>query len=113
MSRILFAIFCFAALLRAQTPLAGALVPSQIAIQQTATPNFCAPASTGLPALPPGVVQPAQPQCNMPVYPVVTGTSWPLHAGGDLQAVLNGVHCGDEVVIDAGARFSGNFTTPL
>ena len=26
---------------------------------------------------------------------------------------LNGVSCGDEVVIDAGALFSGNFATPL
>ncbi len=49
----------------------------------------------------------------MPVYPVVTGTSWPVHAGGNLQTVLNGVHCGDEVVIDAGALFSGNFLAPL
>jgi hypothetical protein len=36
-----------------------------------------------------------------------------VHAGGNLQTVLNGVACGDEVVIDAGTVFSGNFTVPV
>jgi hypothetical protein len=76
-------------------------------------PALCAPASTGLPNLPSGVVQPAPPQCSMPAYPVVTGTSWEVHDGDDLQSVLDGVACGDEVVIDAGALFSGNYSTPL
>src|SRR6266850_8098839 len=31
-------------------------------------------------------------------------------AGGDLQAALNAANCGDEVVLQAGATFSGNFT---
>jgi len=102
MSRILFVMVCSAASL-----LAG--IPGHPAAAQ----SLCAPAPTGLPALPPGVVQPTPPACTMPVYPVVTGASWPVHAGGNLQTVLNGVSCGDEVVIDAGALFSGNFTTPL
>src|ERR1700721_1682285 len=102
MSRILFVIICSAASLLAQIPSHPAAVQS-----------LCVAASTGLPALPPGVVQPAPPKCTMPVYPVVTGTSWPVHAGGNLQTVLNGVSCGDEVVIDAGALFSGTFVTPL
>jgi hypothetical protein len=113
MSRILFAVLCSGALLQAQTPPAAAAAQDEFKIGQPSTQALCVPASTGLPALPPAVVQPAQPQCTMPVYPVVTGTIWPVHAGGDLQTVLNGVQCGDAVVIDAGALFSGNFTTPL
>src|SRR5215813_3282895 len=30
-------------------------------------------------------------------------------AGGDLQAALNTAQCGDQVVLQAGASFSGNF----
>ena len=112
MSRIFYFMLCSAASLWAQTPLPVAL-PGQIPVRPAQTASFCVAASTGLPALPPGVVQPAPPKCTMPVYPVVTGTSWPVHAGGNLQTVLNGVSCGDEVVIDAGALFSGTFVTPL
>lgn len=36
----------------------------------------------------------------------------PVNAGGDLQAVLNAAQPGDEVVIQAGARFVGNFQLP-
>jgi hypothetical protein len=100
MSRIVFIIVCCAASLLAQT-------------SPSVAQSLCAAAPTGLPALPAGVVQPMAPQCMEPMYPVVTGTSWPVHAGGNLQAALNGVHCGDEVVIDAGAVFSGVFTAPL
>jgi hypothetical protein len=99
MSRILFVLACSAASLLAQI--------------HPQAQSLCAPASTGLPPLPPGLVLPAPPACTVPVYPVVTGKSWPVHAGGNLQTVLNGVACGDEVVIDAGALFSGNFITPL
>ena len=106
MSRVLFAIFCSAVLLTQTRPVIAQDHPA-------ATRSFCAPATTGLPNLPPGLVLPTPPKCTMPVYPVVTGMTWPVHAGGNLQTVLNGVHCGDQVVIDAGALFSGNFTAPL
>jgi len=109
----LLTVVCSAAWLRAETPPVIDLAPGEMVIPQAQTPSLCAPAPTGLPALPAGVVLPAPPRCTVPVYPVVTGTSWPVHAGGNLQTVLNGVSCGDEVVIDAGTLFSGNFTTPL
>src|SRR5579862_8973906 len=35
-----------------------------------------------------------------------------VSAGGDLQAALNGAHCGDQVELKAGATFSGPFTLP-
>ncbi|HEV3469529.1 MAG TPA: discoidin domain-containing protein [Pyrinomonadaceae bacterium] len=36
-----------------------------------------------------------------------------VHAGGDLQSALNNAQPGDEVVLDAGATFVGNFTLPV
>lgn len=36
----------------------------------------------------------------------------PVNAGGDLQAVLNAAQPGDEVAIQAGVRFVGNFELP-
>ena len=71
------------------------------------------PAETGLPALPSNIVQPALPQEAIAiVYPTVTGHSTAVHAGGDLQAVLNGASCGDEIVLDSGTTYSGNFSIP-
>jgi hypothetical protein len=111
MSRVLFAVFCSATLLLTQArPI---VAQGRAAATPAAAASFCPPASTGLPNLPLGVVLPVQPQCTMPVYPVVTGITWPVHAGGDLKSALSGVHCGDQVVIDAGALFSGNFAVPL
>jgi hypothetical protein len=112
MSRILYIMVYSAAPLLAQRP-PEVPSPGRIPVRPPLTQSWCAAASTGLPPLPPGVVHPALPECSVPVYPVVTGTSWPVHAGGNLQTVLNGVRCGDEVVIDAGALFTGNFMTPL
>ena len=84
---------------------------------QAVTPppnNPFAPAPTGLPALASDVVVPVLPQAwpNL-TYPTVTGKSWPLHAGGDLQAAMNGANCGDEIVLDAGVTWSSNYTAPL
>jgi hypothetical protein len=45
-------------------------------------------------------------------YPTATGRVVAVHSGGDLQAALNQAHCGDEVVLDAGASWRGNFTLP-
>jgi len=35
-----------------------------------------------------------------------------VYAGGDLQAALNAAEAGDEVVLDSGAVFTGNFSLP-
>jgi YVTN family beta-propeller protein len=45
-------------------------------------------------------------------YPTVTGQSIVVHAGGDFQGALNNATCGDEIVLDAGAVFTGNFNAP-
>jgi len=112
MLKILSVIVCSVPVLCALTPRHTDIAPGSITDLYDQMASLCAPASTGLPALPPGVVQPARPRCTVPVYPVVTGTSWAVHAGDNLQTVLNGVACGDEVVIDAGALFTGNYTAP-
>ena len=71
------------------------------------------PAPTGLPPLPSAIQQPTLPQAFVDTtYPTVTGTSRPVHSGDNLQTVLNAAQCGDEVVIDAGAAFTGNFVVP-
>ncbi|MFL6213220.1 MAG: PKD domain-containing protein [Blastocatellia bacterium] len=45
-------------------------------------------------------------------YPVSTGAVINVAAGGDLQAALNQAQPGDQVVIEAGAVFTGNFILP-
>jgi hypothetical protein len=55
---------------------------------------------------------PAQPTILNFSYPTVTGTSWVVNAGDNLQNALNKAVRGDEIVIQAGATFTGNFTLP-
>src|SRR5581483_6948209 len=45
-------------------------------------------------------------------YPVVTGQSTPVHVGGSFQTAVNLANCGDEIVLDPGVAYSGNFTMP-
>ncbi len=45
-------------------------------------------------------------------YPQVTGTTWTVNSGGNLQTALNQAQRGDEIVLEAGATFTGNFTLP-
>ncbi|MEP7381409.1 MAG: Ig-like domain-containing protein [Gemmatimonadota bacterium] len=45
-------------------------------------------------------------------YPVVTGHSITVRAGDDLQRALDAAHRGDELVLQAGAVFTGTFTLP-
>ncbi|MFN8574349.1 MAG: Ig-like domain-containing protein [Gemmatimonadaceae bacterium] len=69
------------------------------------------------PAPPPGpnglTVPPALPQVylNYP-YPAVTGATITVPAGGNLQTALNNAQRGDEIVLQAGATYTGNFTLP-
>jgi len=65
------------------------------------------------PPLPPTAIQlPALPTLINFSYPSVTGRSLVVKAGDNLQTVLNSAVRGDEIVIDAGATFTGNFTLP-
>lgn len=59
---------------------------------------------------PSGVTLPDVPQDTVPVtFPTVSGTTFVVHNGDNLQAKLDSAVRGDEVVIDAAARFTGNF----
>ncbi|MEO6445781.1 MAG: Ig-like domain-containing protein [Gemmatimonadaceae bacterium] len=58
------------------------------------------------------VLLPAPPQLLNFTYPKVTGTTWTVASGGNLQAALNGAQRGDEIVIAAGATFTGTYTLP-
>jgi hypothetical protein len=53
---------------------------------------------------------PAQPKVLLDTtYTPPTGSLIHVHSGDDLQAALNGAVPGDQVVLDAGATFTGNF----
>jgi hypothetical protein len=60
-----------------------------------------------------GGQQPELPRASVNVaMPSVTGRSIWVGAGGDLQGALNAAQLGDEVVLQAGATFVGNYTLP-
>ncbi len=72
-------------------------------------------ASLSVQAAPPpptSVAQPALPTLLNFSYPAVTGKTWSVKAGDNLQTILNSAQRGDEIVIQAGATFTGNFTLP-
>ena len=81
------------------------------------TPPPAAPAdtpSTGSTTPPPAYTSPfaapALPQSYVNTAPVpVTGTSIVVPAGGNFQAALDAAQPGDEIVLAAGATYSGNF----
>jgi uncharacterized protein YjdB len=45
-------------------------------------------------------------------YPAKTGQTIVVPAGGNLQSALNSAQHGDEIVLPAGAKFTGNFVLP-
>ena len=79
----------------------SALPVALVALAAAATP----PASAAVPAQPPRVFLDTH-------YVAATGDSIPVHGGGDLQAALAAARPGDEVALDAGATFTGNFVLP-
>jgi hypothetical protein len=46
-------------------------------------------------------------------YPVSSGVTTFVAAGGNLQAALNAAQPGDTILLQAGATFSGSFTLPV
>jgi hypothetical protein len=58
------------------------------------------------------VTPPAPPQLLHFSYPAVTGRTLVVPPGGNLQTVLNTAQRGDEIVLPAGASFTGNFVLP-
>lgn len=57
-----------------------------------------------------GVASPNLPKAYVDTtYPSSSGSVIAVHAGGDLQAALDSAQPGDQVVLDAGATFTGNF----
>lgn len=58
------------------------------------------------------VAAPAPPQLLSFSYPRVTGKSWVVQPTDNLQSILNNAQRGDEIVLPAGATFTGNFVLP-
>src|SRR6185295_20260208 len=58
------------------------------------------------------VALPVMPTLYAPTYPTVTGGAITVKARGDFQAALNSATCGQEIVLQAGATFVGNFILP-
>jgi hypothetical protein len=58
------------------------------------------------------VAAPALPTLLNTTYSAPTGQTINVAAGGNLQGALNSAACGDEVVLAAGAVFTGNFVLP-
>lgn len=65
-----------------------------------------------LPALGTGVALPQQPALLNFSYPAVTGKQWVVSTATAFQNALNGAARGDEIVLQAGATFIGNFVMP-
>ena len=81
------------------------------ALDKTATGNFSVSVVAGS-----NFDGPAElPRATVPT--AMSGTPAPgsvinVNAGGDLQAALNGAHCGDVIELQAAATFTGQFTIP-
>src|SRR6266508_6759907 len=60
-----------------------------------------------------GQVLPAPPLTTVDTsYPVSSGVTISVAAGGNLQAALDSAQPGDTILLQAGATFSGSFTLP-
>ena len=68
---------------------------------------------TSVTTVPTTISLPAAPTLLNFAYPKVTGKTWSVRAGDNLQNIINSAQRGDEIVIQAGATFSGNFTLPV
>ncbi|CAA9357910.1 MAG: hypothetical protein AVDCRST_MAG40-3281, partial [uncultured Gemmatimonadaceae bacterium] len=79
-----------------------------------ARPSDPAPAPSSAPLSPTDPVGAAElPRTRVSVdYVVPTGRTITVNAGGDFQAALNAAQAGDQIVLEAGATFIGNFELP-
>src|SRR4029077_4399989 len=59
-----------------------------------------------------GAARPAPPQTFDTSYAAPSGKTWPVNAGGNLQAALDNAKLGDTIVLQAGATFTGPFKLP-
>jgi hypothetical protein len=88
---------------------------SSAGITGTASINITSPTTTPTPP-PPGTVPSIPPTLPLSsvntTWRAPTGTSIAVHAGDNLQNALNAAQRGDEIVIDAGATFTGSFVLP-
>src|SRR5512139_1102993 len=85
-------------------------VGSRAACTLTSLVLMVAPAAAGeapAPPAPPRVLI----ETSLASTPV-TGATIRVPAGGDLQAAVNGARPGDEIVLEAGATYTGNFVLP-
>ena len=67
------------------------------------------------PAPPPSgstVTPPTRPQLLTYNYPASTGKSWVVKPTDNLQTILNSAQRGDQIILPAGATFTGNFVLP-
>ena len=55
---------------------------------------------------------PAPPKTFDTSYAPPSGKTWPVAAGGNLQAALDQAQLGDTIALEAGATFTGRFTLP-
>jgi len=82
----------------------------------SASVNFVVSAAPNAPAPPPPsgtpIAVPQAPQSLSFTYPQVTGRSWILSPTDNLQNALNSAQRGDEIVLSAGATYTGNFVLP-
>jgi hypothetical protein len=79
----------------------------------TVTVSASTPADTTTTS-PPLAGSPELPRATVDVsMPSGTGHSIHVSSGGDLQAAINGAAPGDEILLPAGATFTGNFTLPV
>jgi hypothetical protein len=68
---------------------------------------------TAAPTPPVGVTLPELPRVQLNTdYVAPSGARVDVAAGGNLQSALNGAACGSEIVLAAGATFTGNFVLP-
>lgn len=93
----------------ATTPAGGA--PATVTVTVAAPPAPAAVDTAKPAAVVPGA--PELPRATVDVsMPSGTGRSIQLNASGDLQAAINDASPGDQIVLPAGATFTGNFTLP-